>query len=82
MKGKGKSLDTAFDLATLDGATGLEAHVQHRVGGQLRAFHILIRVEGLVLQGCARTYHAKQQTEHAVREATTRPIWANEIEVS
>jgi len=82
MKGKSQSLDAGFELGTANGVVGLEAHVQHRVGGQLRHFHVLIQVEGLVPKGRARTYHAKQQAEQAVRKVTTRPIWANEIEVS
>jgi osmotically-inducible protein OsmY len=52
------------------------------VGGQLRDFRVLVRAEGLVLQGCAQTYHAKQQAEDAVRATTGVPILANEIEVS
>lgn len=79
---KRKPPEASIDLATADGAAELEAHVACRVGGQLRDFRVLVRAEGLVLQGCAHTYHAKQQAEQEVREATGLPIWANEIEVS
>lgn len=59
----------------------LEAHVQARVGGQLLDFRIVVQDDGLVLQGRARTYYAKQLAQHAVMEATGMPIRANEIEV-
>lgn len=71
-----------IDFSTPNGVTELEAQVQYGLGGQLRDFHIDIRAEGLMLQGCAQTYHAKQQAEQAVQEATGLPILANEIEVS
>lgn len=59
----------------------LEAHVQARVGGQLLDFRIVVHDDGLVLQGRARTYYAKQLAQHAVMEATGMPIRANEIVV-
>ncbi|MCS6975885.1 MAG: hypothetical protein NZM31_02590 [Gemmatales bacterium] len=59
----------------------LETHVQARVGGQLLDFRIVVHDDGLVLQGRARTYYAKQLAQHAVMEATGMPIRANEIEV-
>ena len=76
--------------ATIDeriGLTGggaieqLEAHLQSRLNGRVRDLRLLVRGQGLVLQGCAATYYAKQLAQHAVMEATGRPILANEIEV-
>ncbi len=71
-----------YDLRAPDAATQLETHVQSRLGGQLREFRIDVQAEGLLLQGHARTYHARQQAEQAVREATGMAILGNEIEVA
>src|SRR5262245_45616254 len=61
----------------------LDAHVQNRLSGYLRDFKLLRRNNGLVLQGHAHTYYAKQLAQHAVMEASIGlPIVANEIEVS
>lgn len=59
----------------------LEARVQSRLYGRVRNFRLLHRDDGLVLQGRARTYYAKQLAQHAVLEVTAQPIAANEIEV-
>src|SRR5262249_20850238 len=59
----------------------LEMHVQSRLNGRVRSFHLVVRECGLVLTGRAGTYHAKQLAQHAVMEATSLPILANEIEV-
>ena len=56
--------------------------VQGQLRGLVRDFCLRHRGEGLVLQGHAHTYHAKQLAQHAVMNATSRPIVANEIEVS
>jgi len=37
---------------------------------------------GLILRGRCRTYYVKQLVQHAVMEASDRPILANEIEVT
>jgi hypothetical protein len=73
--------DKGIDLMTANGAAELEAHVQCRLGGQIRDLRLVILDKGLVLQGHAHTYYAKQLAQHAVMEATERPILANEIEV-
>jgi osmotically-inducible protein OsmY len=72
---------TSIDLTTSDGIAELEAHVQCRVGGQLRDFRVEVRGGSVVLRGHARTYHAKKQAENAVREMTAIPTLCNEIEV-
>ncbi len=56
--------------------------VQSRLPGRIHAFVLEKRDAGLLLRGHASTYHAKQLAQHAVMEATTLPIVANEIEVS
>jgi hypothetical protein len=59
----------------------LEAHVQSLLAGRVRAVRLVPCKEGLILQGRALTYYAKQLAQHAVMTATTLPIVANEIEV-
>jgi hypothetical protein len=78
----GQACEQRIDLTTVNGATELEAHVQCRLGGQVRDFRLVVAEKGLILRGHARTYYAKQLVQHAVMEATKLPILANEIEVS
>ena len=59
----------------------IEAHVQSKLNGHLRHFHIRMQSDGLVLRGHSRTYYAKQLAQHAVMKATDIPILRNEIEV-
>ncbi len=59
----------------------LEQDVQGRLHGLVRDFRLLMRGDGLVLEGRTRTYHAKQLAQHAVMNAVNLPIIANEIEV-
>jgi hypothetical protein len=59
----------------------LETQVQSRLNGRVRNFRLVVREHGLILMGHARTYYAKQLAQHAVLEATTLPILANEIDV-
>jgi hypothetical protein len=59
----------------------LESQVQHRLGGRIRDFRVLVRDNGLILQGRTPTYHAKQLVQHAVMEVGQMPILANDIEV-
>lgn len=59
----------------------LQAHVQGRLGRQVRNLRLFLRGSGLVLQGRAHTYYAKQLAQHVVMRAAEYPIQANEIEV-
>lgn len=59
----------------------LESLVYNRLGGRVRDLHILVRGKGLILQGRAATYHAKQLAQHAAMELAGLPIVANDIEV-
>jgi hypothetical protein len=59
----------------------LEALVQRRLGSRVRDFRILPRPDGVIIQGRAATYHAKQIAQHAVMEITNQHIVANDIEV-
>jgi hypothetical protein len=56
--------------------------IRHRLGGGVRNLHVVLRDDGLVLRGCARSYYSKQLAQHAVMELTQLPIRANEIEVT
>lgn len=60
----------------------LEAHVQSNLHGRVRSLRLLRQESGLVLQGQASTYHAKQMAQHAVMRMSELPILANDIEVS
>jgi hypothetical protein len=59
----------------------LELLVQRRLGSRVRDLRVLVRKDGVILQGRAGTYHAKQLAQHAAMELTTLPILANDIEV-
>lgn len=59
----------------------LEARVRAWLGGRVRDLRLLVRERGVVLQGRARTYYAKQLAQHAVMQAAQFRIQANEIEV-
>ncbi len=78
----GRTFAKDFDVAMIAEIDQLEARVQCRLNGRVRELRLVVRGNGLVLQGRARTYYAKQLAQHAVMEATTLPIRANEIEVS
>jgi hypothetical protein len=59
----------------------LESLIEHRLGNRIRDLRVVVRESGLVLQGRADTYHAKQLAQHAAMEVTNLPILANEIAV-
>ena len=59
----------------------LELVLYSRLGSRIRDLRVLLRPNGIVLQGYAATYHAKQLAQHAVMEATRMPLLANDIEV-
>ena len=64
-------------------ADQVEALIQRQLLGRvrLRRFRVLVQEQGVVLQGCAPTYYAKQLAQHAAMEVSGRSILANEIEV-
>ena len=59
----------------------VETLIQRRVGGRIRDLRVLVRPDGVILQGRAATYHAKQVAQHAVMDLAGLPILANDIEV-
>ena len=70
------------DTATRQTLERIEDHVRCRLTGLLRDFQLVFRDKGLVLRGHVHTYYAKQLAQHAVMEASSLPILANEMEVS
>jgi hypothetical protein len=69
------------DTATRETLARIEGHVRSRLTGLLGDFELVFRDKGLVLRGHVQTYHAKQLAQHAVMEASSLPIRANELEV-
>jgi hypothetical protein len=59
----------------------LEHHLQSRLSGRVWHLRLVVRKCGLILTGHTRSYYAKQLAQHAVMQATTLPILANEIQV-
>jgi hypothetical protein len=59
----------------------LESLIEHRLGNRVRDLRVVVREAGLILQGRADTYHAKQLAQHAAMELATVPILSNEIQV-
>jgi hypothetical protein len=59
----------------------LETLIERRLGNQVRDLKVVVRATGLILQGRAATYHAKQLAQHAAMDVANVPILANEIEV-
>ncbi len=70
------------DVPNPEAMGDLEAQVQSQLRGRVRDFRLSLREGGLVLEGCTRTYYAKQLVQHAVMEAVDLPIRSNEIEVA
>jgi hypothetical protein len=70
------------DTATRECLAGIEGQVHCRLTGLVHNFQLVLVEQELVLRGCAHTYYAKQLAQHAVMEAISLPIRANEIEVS
>lgn len=62
-------------------AENLESLILRRLGSRVRDFHLVLRPNGLILQGRAATYHAKQLAQHAAMEVSGLTILANDIEV-
>jgi hypothetical protein len=72
--------DTPVAENSNDGAC-LETLVQRRMGARVRKLRVIVQHNGVVLQGLASTYYAKQLAQHAAMDLADLPIVANEIEV-
>jgi hypothetical protein len=71
-----------FAAATPEQLARLEEHIQSRLTGRVHDLRLVLHEGGLVLRGHAHTYYAKQLAQHAVMDAMSLPIRANEIDVS
>jgi osmotically-inducible protein OsmY len=60
----------------------IEARVRCRLGGQVRHLRLRAHDEHLVLQGRARSYHARQEAEEWAAELSGCPDIVNEIEIA
>ncbi len=60
----------------------LESLVQRRLGSRVLGLRLVVRDDGVILQGRASTYHAKQLAQHAAMEMAGMRILANNIEVA
>ena len=71
------------DITAPTQAEQLAALVQGRLLGRDRVIGlcVVVQEEGLVLQGSAPSFYAKQLAQHAAMEVSGLPILANEIEV-
>lgn len=74
-------IEDDFDFVTQDEVDRIEGSVRSRLNGRVRGFRVLIQEDGLVLQGFALNFYAKQLAQHAIMQATRLPIMANEIVV-
>lgn len=59
----------------------LEIQLQQRLGAQVYDLRVRLVTGGLVLEGYARTYYAKQLAQHLAMKSSNLRIIANEIEV-
>lgn len=74
-------ISPALAESTLLDSECLELLIQRRLGSRVRDFRLLLRPGGIILQGRASTYHAKQVAQHAAMEIAGMPILGNDIEV-
>ena len=69
------------NASTTECVSRLESSLQNRLSGRVWNLRLEMRDQGLVLQGQARTYYAKQLAQHRLMAETTLPVVANEIVV-
>jgi osmotically-inducible protein OsmY len=58
-----------------------EAYLRHRLRGLVRGVRVKVGDGGVVLQGQAPNYHAKQLSQHVAMKELRLTILANKIEV-
>lgn len=61
--------------------TSIENLIARNFARRVRHFHISVRDDALVLEGCTRSYYFKQEVQQAVICAIDLPIAANNIVV-
>ncbi|GBD37123.1 hypothetical protein HRbin36_02253 [bacterium HR36] len=59
----------------------LQIRLEAVLGSYVREIRLLRRQDGLVLQGRARSFYAKQLAQTVLRRLCEAPVIANEIEV-
>jgi hypothetical protein len=57
------------------------AYLQQRLRGRVRDMRVLLREGGVILQGQALNYHAKQLGQHIAMNELRLTVVANELEV-
>jgi hypothetical protein len=62
-------------------AESMETQMQRRLGSRVRDLRIIVRQNGMILQGRALSFYAKQLAQHAAMELAALPILANNIQV-
>jgi hypothetical protein len=73
---------TSAIFPTPETARRLEALLWSRLQGRVRTLRVLVRDNGLVLQGCANSWYGKQLAQHELMGLSKLPLLANEIEVN
>ena len=61
--------------------TSLEAQLRRRLGSRVRDLRVVVGGEGVVLEGRALTFHAKQLAQHAAMQLADLPVLTNNIQV-
>jgi hypothetical protein len=64
------------------GLDGLAEIVRRRLAGRIRDLRLVLRENGIVLQGRACSYYGKQLAQHEVLRVVNAARLVNEIEVS
>jgi len=59
----------------------LEVLLRSRLNGRVYDLRVVVSSAGIVLQGRATTFYAKQLAQHEFMKVTARPLLANEIMV-
>jgi hypothetical protein len=67
-------------VATLS-AEQAEVMLRQRLCGRVRQLRVVMRRDGVVLQGASANYYGKQMAQHYAHQLLRLPIVANEIEV-
>ena len=71
----------AFAELGAHSTVSLEAQLRRRLGSRVRDLRVVIGGEGVVLEGSAVTFHAKQLAQHAAMQLADLPVLANNIQV-
>ena len=61
---------------------GIAELVRRRLAGRIRDFRLVLRENGIVLQGRACSYYGKQLAQHEVLRVVNAARLVNEIEVA